>query len=48
LVLVPTFTLGNLIALLPINYVLIVGAILLAYFGFKLLRSARRSFKGIK
>jgi uncharacterized membrane protein len=48
LVLVPTFTLGKLIALLPINYVLIVGAILLAYFGFKLLRSARRSFKGIK
>ncbi|AAY81123.1 membrane protein [Sulfolobus acidocaldarius] len=48
IVLVPVFTLGQYIVLLPINYVLLVAAVILAYFGYKLLRSARRSFKGSK
>ncbi|MCG3108144.1 hypothetical protein L3N51_00425 [Metallosphaera sp. J1] len=47
-VLLPTFTLGRFIELLPIQYVLVVGAIILAYFGYRLIRSARRSFKGIR
>ena len=47
-VLIPTFTLGKLIYLLPLNYVLIASGIILYYFGYKLLRSARRYFKKIK
>lgn len=47
-VLLPTFTLGKFIELLPIQYVLVVGAVILAYFGYRLIRSARRSFKGIR
>ncbi|AWS00150.1 hypothetical protein [Metallosphaera hakonensis] len=47
-VLVPTFTFGRYIELLPIRYVLVAGAVILAYFGYRLIRSARRSFKKIK
>ncbi|QKQ99191.1 hypothetical protein GWK48_01180 [Metallosphaera tengchongensis] len=47
-VLFPTFTVGRLIELLPIQYVLIVGGFILAYFGYRLIRSARRSFKGFR
>ncbi|MFP3170764.1 MAG: hypothetical protein RXQ98_05980 [Sulfolobaceae archaeon] len=47
-VLIPTFALGKFIYLLPLNYVLIGSAIILFYFGYKLLRSARRYFKGVK
>jgi uncharacterized membrane protein len=48
IVLIPTFALGKFIYLLPLNYVLIGSAIILFYFGYKLLRSARRYFKGVK
>jgi uncharacterized membrane protein len=42
-VLVPTLLLGDAISLLPIVVIRLVGAILLLYFGLRLLRSARRS-----
>ena len=42
-VLVPTLLLGAAIGLLPRVYVLLVGGILLAYFGQRLVKSARRS-----
>lgn len=45
LVLIPTFTLGRLIYLVPIDYVLLVSSVILFYFGYKLIRSSRRSFK---
>jgi len=45
---IPILTLGKLITLIPIDYVLIVSGIILAYFGYKLLRSARRYFKTVK
>ncbi|BCU67798.1 membrane protein [Sulfolobales archaeon HS-7] len=45
LVLIPTFTIGRLIYLVPINYVLLASSVILFYFGYRLLRSARRSFK---
>lgn len=45
LVLVPTFTVGKYIIYLPLDYVLAASAIILFYFGYRLLRSARRSFK---
>lgn len=45
---IPILTLGKLITLIPIDYVLIVSGIILAYFGYKLLRSARRYFKHVK
>lgn len=48
IVLVPDFTLGKYISFLPINYVLVAASIVLFYLGYKLLRSARRSFKGIR
>ncbi|AWR97882.1 hypothetical protein DFR86_10260 [Acidianus sulfidivorans JP7] len=45
IVLIPVFTLGKYIILLPINYVLFFASIILIYFGYRLIRSARRSFK---
>ena len=45
---IPILTLGKLIVLVPLDYVLIVSGVILAYFGYKLLRSARRYFKHIK
>lgn len=48
IVLIPTFTVGRLIYLVPINYVLITSSVILFYFGYRLIRSARRSFKRIK
>ncbi|BDB99961.1 hypothetical protein [Saccharolobus caldissimus] len=48
IVLIPTFTVGRLIYLVPINYVLIISSVILFYFGYRLIRSARRSFKRIK
>ncbi len=44
-VMIPTVVAGNFIALLPIVYVRIASATLLLYFGTRLIRSARRSFK---
>nr|WP_126451341.1 hypothetical protein [Sulfodiicoccus acidiphilus] len=44
-VMIPTFILGNYIAFLPLSYVLLAAAVILFYFGYKLLRSARRGFK---
>ena len=46
-VLVPTFIVGKYIVLLPLQYVLGVSAVLF-YFGYRLLRSSRRYFKGIR
>ncbi len=48
LVLVPTFALGRFLRYLPLDYVLVVSGAILLYFGYKLLRSARRSIKGVK
>ncbi len=45
LVLIPTFTVGRYVIYLPLDYVLAVSAVILFYFGYRLLRSARRSFK---
>jgi uncharacterized membrane protein len=45
LVLVPTFTVGRYIVYLPLDYVLAASAVVLFYFGYRLLRSARRYFK---
>ena len=42
-VLVPTFLVAGLIALLPVVYVRLLGGVLLLYFGLRLTRSARRS-----
>lgn len=42
-VLIPTLLIGAAIGLLPQVYVLLVGGILLAYFGQRLVKSARRS-----
>ena len=42
-VLIPTFLIGGLIALLPEVYVRLVGGVLLLYFGLRLVKSARRS-----
>jgi uncharacterized membrane protein len=42
-VLVPTLLTGAAIGLLPRNYILLVGGVLLAYFGQRLVKSARRS-----
>ncbi|MDG7007348.1 MAG: hypothetical protein JRN06_03770 [Nitrososphaerota archaeon] len=39
----PTFLVAGLISLLPVDYVRIVGGVLLLYFGLRLARSARRS-----
>ncbi|MCI2414450.1 MAG: hypothetical protein MPF33_04235 [Candidatus Aramenus sp.] len=47
-VLVPTFVLGRFLSYLPIDYVLVVAGAILLYFGYKLLRSARRSLKNVK
>lgn len=47
IILIPVFTIGKFISLLPINYVLIAAAIILFYFGYRLIRSARRNFKKI-
>jgi len=47
-VLVPTFIVGKYIVLLPLQYVLGVSAVILFYFGYRLLRSSRRYFKGIR
>lgn len=44
-VMVPTVVAGNYIALLPLVYVRIASATLLLYFGVRLIRSARRSFR---
>ncbi|MCY0860535.1 MAG: hypothetical protein OWQ54_08910 [Sulfolobaceae archaeon] len=48
LVLVPVFTVGRYIVFLPIDYVFAAATIILAYFGYRLLRSARRNFKGLR
>lgn len=48
LVLIPTFTVGRYIVYLPLDYVLAASAVILFYFGYRLLRSARRYFKGIR
>ena len=45
--LVPTFTVGRYIVYLPLDYVLAASAVILFYFGYRLLRSARRYFKRI-
>ncbi|GAB6944259.1 hypothetical protein [Vulcanisaeta sp. JCM 14467] len=45
LVLVPTFTVGRYIVYLPLDYVLAASSVILFYFGYRLLRSARRAFK---
>ncbi|MEM4080262.1 MAG: hypothetical protein QXY37_02960 [Metallosphaera sp.] len=45
LVLLPTFVLGKFLTIFPLHYILIAGAIILTYFGYRLLRSARRYFK---
>jgi uncharacterized membrane protein len=45
LVLIPTFTVGRYIVYLPLDYVLAASAVVLFYFGYRLLRSARRYFK---
>ncbi|ADX83826.1 hypothetical protein GO599_08300 [Sulfolobus islandicus] len=47
-VLIPTFTVGRLIYLVPLNYVLLASAVILFYFGYRLIRSVRMSFKGIR
>jgi uncharacterized membrane protein len=47
-VMVPTFLVGGYIAELPITYVLLVAAVILFYFGYKLLRSARRGFRKMR
>ena len=44
-VFIPTVVAGNYMALLPITYVRIASATLLLYFGIRLIRSARRSFR---
>lgn len=44
-VLIPTFTLGRYIYLVPLNYFLLVAGVILFYFGYRLIRSARRYFK---
>ena len=44
-ILIPTALAGNYIQLLPILYVRLASAILLLYFGLRLVKSARRSFK---
>lgn len=44
-VMIPTVVAGNYIALLPLTYVRLASAALLLYFGVRLIRSARRSFK---
>lgn len=44
-VMVPTMLVGNYIALLPIFFVRLASATLLLYFGLRLVRSARRSFR---
>ena len=41
-VLVPTLLLGDAISLLPITVIRLVGAVLLLYFGLRLVQSARR------
>jgi uncharacterized membrane protein len=45
--LVPTFTVGRYIVYLPLDYVLAASAVILFYFGYRLLRSARRYFKRV-
>ena len=50
-ILVPTAFIGKYITLLPIFYVTLISAVLLLYFGIRLIRSSRRSVKftlGIK
>lgn len=47
LVLVPTFTVGRYIIYLPLDYVLAVSAAILFYFGYRLIRSARRYFRRV-
>jgi len=42
-VLAPTLLLGDVISLLPVIVIRLVGAVLLLYFGLRLVRSARRS-----
>ena len=44
-ILVPTALAGNYIQLLPILYIRLASAMLLLYFGLRLAKSARRSFK---
>ncbi|WP_069806667.1 hypothetical protein [Vulcanisaeta thermophila] len=48
LVLIPTFTIGQYITYLPLDYVLAASSVILFYFGYRLLRSARRAFKHAK
>jgi len=44
-VFIPVFTLGKLIYLVPLRYFLLAAAVILFYFGYRLIRSARRYFK---
>jgi len=41
--LIPTVLVGEIIRLLPEDYILFIGGVLLAYFGQRLIKSARRS-----
>ena len=45
IVFIPVFTLGKYIYLVSLDYFLVVAAVILFYFGYRLLRSARRYFK---
>lgn len=45
---IPVFTLGRYITLFPEEYVLIVAGLILFYFGYKLIRSVRRYYKGTR
>jgi len=44
-VFIPVFTLGKFIYLVPLRYFLLAAAVILFYFGYRLIRSARRYFK---
>lgn len=48
LVFLPTFLVGRYIVLLPIDLVKAISAVILAYFGYRLLRSARRNLRGLR
>ncbi|OWP57052.1 MAG: hypothetical protein B2I17_02485 [Thermoplasmatales archaeon B_DKE] len=45
IILVPTALAGRLLSIFPLNYVRVFSATLLLYFGLRLMRSARRSFR---
>jgi len=45
IILIPTALAGRFISIFPLNYVRVFSATLLLYFGLRLMRSARRSFR---